>query len=189
MKRSGANKKVIRRDPRANSGAVGNATIQNNGHQQHIFGSKKSLGNQQSAINANVNQEHNNYRNQRTSKTTNYSDQANPFQAASRSSDLQGAPFLPIDPQTKDTWFYPTNYPVRQYRRNCIISKYSCMPPNWAWKNIHRRSSDVQLLSLVSWWKNYIHGPNKALGGTASRSVPSNNVSTAERDSTTRWIY
>ena len=52
MKRSGANKKVTRRDPRANSGAVGNATIQNNGHQQHIFASKKSLGNQKSAINA-----------------------------------------------------------------------------------------------------------------------------------------
>ena len=120
MKRSGANKKVTRRDPRANSGAVGNATIQNNGHQQHIFASKKSLGNQKLAINVNVNQEHNNYHDQRTLKITNYSGQANPFQAASRSSDLQGSPFLQIDPQTKDTWFYPTNYPVRQYQRSIV---------------------------------------------------------------------
>ena len=46
----------------------------------------------------------------------------NAFQIASRSSDLQSKPLLPIDPTTKHNWFYPTNYPIRQYQRSIVES-------------------------------------------------------------------
>ena len=44
------------------------------------------------------------------------------FRMASQAPCLQGRPSVPVDPEAKDTWIYPTNYPVRDYQKNIVES-------------------------------------------------------------------
>lgn len=80
-----------------------------------------------------------------------------------------------IDYTTASTWIYPANIPYREYQFNitktALFFQHPCFSANWTWQNSHRCGRHVQLLSVVSNWKDCLHSTIPTFGDAADRSL------------------
>lgn len=55
-----------------------------------------------------------------------------------------------------------------QHRSICTVQEYVSQLTDWTWKDVYSCSRYVQFLSMVSIWKDCVHGSNKAVSSSTN---------------------